>query len=81
MYFAHAICRQASSSTFGRNCLTAPDAVFVGRTAIGEDALAFVVRIFSAYNDVVILRIFDTAFGVDGDQSPRSFDLDRKSVV
>jgi len=60
---------------YRRNCRTGPNAVFVRRTPIRKYPLALVVRIFSTYHDLVILRIFDTAYGIDRDKPPCLFDL------
>ena len=70
-------CRRA----FAGNGFPAPYAVFVGSLRIAKNALAFIVGVFAAYHNLFILRIFDAALGIDGDQAPGFFDLFRNFVI
>jgi hypothetical protein len=64
-----------------RNRLAGADTVFIRRTSILKNALAFIVGIFAAYDNLIILPIFRAAIGIDGDHSPRFFDLFRNYVI
>jgi hypothetical protein len=48
---------------------------------IAKYALAFIVGIFAAYDNLVIPPIFDAAIGIDGDHSPCTLNLCGGGVI